>query len=205
MLTLSKFPVPQPVKVGGGITPQELRADIDKLAKAVDGLANTINAFFTRLNGPGALQITQAKIDECTIDASTNGITLPTSTFTPGISFGGGTTGITYTSQSGAYTEVGDRVIGNGYIVLSAKGSSTGNALITGLPFTCKNEVASYSPVGIYIENITFANIIQAYVVINATTIALTEVTEAGTVSNLTDADFANNSAIIFTFSYKKA
>lgn len=57
-------------------------------------------------------------------------------TWTPGVSFGGGTTGITYNTQSGSYTKIGNRVFFRGSINLSSKGSSTGSALITGLPFT---------------------------------------------------------------------
>lgn len=57
-------------------------------------------------------------------------------TWTPGISFGGGTTGITYTTQTGRYTKIGRLVYVEAQIVLSAKGSSTGSALVTGLPFT---------------------------------------------------------------------
>ena len=54
--------------------------------------------------------------------------------WTPGVSFGGGTTGITYTSQAGVVSKIGDEVFAQFQIVLSSKGSSTGNAFITGLP-----------------------------------------------------------------------
>ena len=57
-------------------------------------------------------------------------------TWTPGISFGGGTTGITYGTQTGSYTKVGRLVTCFGNLTLTAKGSSTGQARITGLPFT---------------------------------------------------------------------
>jgi hypothetical protein len=65
-------------------------------------------------------------------------------TFTPGIAFGGGATGITYTTQTGHYTKIGNRVFFDINIVLSAKGSSTGSAAITGLPFTPATSLASY-------------------------------------------------------------
>lgn len=57
-------------------------------------------------------------------------------TWTPGISFGGGTTGITYTSQTGQYTKIGRHIFLHYTIVLSSKGSSTGTANLTGFPFT---------------------------------------------------------------------
>lgn len=60
------------------------------------------------------------------------------STFTPGVAFGGGTTGITYTTQTGEYTKVGNLIFFTAFVTLSNKGSSTGNATLTGLPFTTK-------------------------------------------------------------------
>jgi hypothetical protein len=57
-------------------------------------------------------------------------------TFTPVLAFGGGTTGIGYNTQIGRYTKIGRFVQVNITIYLSSKGSSTGVATITGLPFT---------------------------------------------------------------------
>jgi hypothetical protein len=57
-------------------------------------------------------------------------------TWTPVLAFGGGTTGITYTSRDATYTKVGRLVRITCKIVLSNKGSSTGDATITGLPFS---------------------------------------------------------------------
>ena len=56
-------------------------------------------------------------------------------TWTPGISFGGGTTGLTYTSRTGTYTKIGRLVIAHYYLSLNSNGSSSGAALLTGLPF----------------------------------------------------------------------
>lgn len=56
--------------------------------------------------------------------------------FTPTLSFGGGSTGITYTTQTGSYVRIGNLVLFQAFIQLSSKGSSTGGALISGLPFT---------------------------------------------------------------------
>ncbi len=58
-----------------------------------------------------------------------------TGTWTPALSFGGGTTGLTYSSRSGHYTRFGGNVIIARFgLALSAKGSSTGAALVGGLP-----------------------------------------------------------------------
>ena len=57
-------------------------------------------------------------------------------TWTPTLTFGGGSAGITYGSQLGTYVKIGKLVWLNCRLALSAKGSSTGSARVTGLPFT---------------------------------------------------------------------
>lgn len=57
-------------------------------------------------------------------------------TFTPTVTFGGGSTGMTYSAQAGFYTKIGDTVNFWIRVALSAKGSSTGIAAVAGLPFT---------------------------------------------------------------------
>lgn len=57
-------------------------------------------------------------------------------TWTPSLQFGGAAVGMTYSAQSGTYTKIGKICIAQLDITLSAKGSSTGSATITGLPFT---------------------------------------------------------------------
>ncbi len=54
--------------------------------------------------------------------------------FTPTISFGGGTTGLTYTLQKGVYLKIGKLVYIFGQITINTKGSSTGKARIAGSP-----------------------------------------------------------------------
>ena len=68
-------------------------------------------------------------------------------TWTPALTFGGASTGITYgASTLGRYTKVGNLVTLTGMLTLTSKGSSTGAAQITGLPFTSLNDSMS-SPV----------------------------------------------------------
>lgn len=58
--------------------------------------------------------------------------------WTPGIAFGGATTGITYTLQQGRYAQFGtgtnSMVCVSGYVLTSSKGSATGALTITGFP-----------------------------------------------------------------------
>ena len=126
-------------------------------------------------------------------------------TWTPGIAFGGGATGITYNASylGGYYTKIGNIVHVSGIVFLTSKGSSTGPATITGLPFTVANNVAAYSPATLQFRNITFANQFDGICLINTKTIGLEEVTEAGALTDLSNADFANNSGIIVSATYR--
>lgn len=61
-------------------------------------------------------------------------------TWTPVLTFGGASTGITYTTQTGAYVKVGRLVFARCRIVLSNKGSATGTAAVTGVPFSVNDD-----------------------------------------------------------------
>jgi hypothetical protein len=123
-------------------------------------------------------------------------------TWTMGVSFGGASVGVTTSSNTGTYTKIGRQVTVNGFISLTSKGSSTGRAKITGLPFTIPNNVANYGAASLWFNAITFANQLLANGVINETTIELEEITEAGVRTGITDADFANNTSMIVNFTY---
>lgn len=56
--------------------------------------------------------------------------------WTPVLAFGGASVGITYGTQTGTWTRTGNAVTVEMRVTLTANGSSTGNATITGLPFT---------------------------------------------------------------------
>lgn len=61
-------------------------------------------------------------------------------TFLPGLAFGGASVGMGIAAQTGTYTKIGNTVfIHTLRVALSAKGSSTGAATITGLPFAPVN------------------------------------------------------------------
>lgn len=72
--------------------------------------------------------------------------------FTPDLKFGSNSVGLTYTTQVGYYTRIGNVVFISVNIVLSSKGSSTGFANFNGLPFTSSATVALY-PLNAYYMN----------------------------------------------------
>jgi hypothetical protein len=135
------------------------------------------------LNGQIKFPATQnASADANTLDDYEEG------TWTPGISFGGGTTGITYSSQTGTYTKIGNRVFIDGIFTLSNKGSSTGAALITGLPFA----VGAFAGCPIRVNGlaVTFSNAQFIYTSGSAT---ITCQYLSGTAANNVDNSFIAN------------
>ena len=123
-------------------------------------------------------------------------------TWTIGLQFGGASTGMTTSSNAGTYTKLGRKVTVNGFFALSNKGSSTGVANITGLPFAIGNSNSNYSAASLRLNVITVADYPQGYGSINTTNIVLEEVTNAGVITSLTNSDFANTSEIILSFTY---
>jgi hypothetical protein len=123
-------------------------------------------------------------------------------TWTMGVSFGGASVGVTYANNTGTYTKIGRQVTVNGLLTLTSKGTSTGSANITGLPFNIKSETGFYGAPSIWIQEITFADQFQALGLTGTTQIALSENTNAGIFSLLNDTNFGSNVQIAITYSY---
>jgi hypothetical protein len=122
--------------------------------------------------------------------------------WTMGVSFGGASVDVTYSANTGTYTKIGRQVTANGYLALTNKGSSTGQARITGLPFAIGATSGFFSTAGVWMYEVSFANQFQAYGELNTTGIVLSEVTEAGAYTVLNDANFANNTEIMISLTY---
>ena len=121
-------------------------------------------------------------------------------TWTPTVAFGGASVGVAYAAGArvGRYTKIGRAVSVTCYVALSNKGSSTGSATITGLPFT----VGQWCSVSMDPSSITFTGQIGGLALETDTVVALKECSEAGSRTDITDADFANSSAITMNFTY---
>jgi len=123
-------------------------------------------------------------------------------TWTPGVTFGGGATGVTYTTQTAAYTRIGNRILFNVYIVLSSKGSSSGAVLVTGLPVA--SGYGAHQPCSLRVTGVTSGvgdTTLMAGVTNSATTIGLFDIA-TGAIAALTDADLTNTSAIEISGQY---
>lgn len=115
--------------------------------------------------------------------------------WTPVLSFGGGSTGITYSTQTGYYVQVGKFVMIFGLIILSNKGSSTGDALITGLDSPFPTLSGGLSVVA---DALTLTGVSTVTLGVATGQISLFS-TSSGALSTLQDTNFNNNSSILFS------
>lgn len=119
-------------------------------------------------------------------------------TFTPVLSFVGGSTGITYAVQIGKYLRVGNLVHFDIRIDLTSKGSSTGNATISGLPFNAANDGLQYNYYTTYFNLTAIGATYFTSILAGAgSTLTLFFNTAAtGGFTQIADTNFANNTAI---------
>lgn len=122
-------------------------------------------------------------------------------TFDTDLSFGGLSTGITYSGRTFTYTKVGRQVCVCGLIVLTSKGSATGDSAFT-LPFPVSsgNEFASANGMNFTSFAATVNNAIASC--INGTSTAFIFQTAAGTTTRLNDTDFTNTSVLVIQVNY---
>ena len=126
-----------------------------------------------------------------------------TTTFTPGISFGGGTTGITYATQVGRYERVGTRVFATGFIALSSKGSSVGVAVITGLPVAANGTASSFQAVTLRFDDLTgITGAVQGYIAPSGTTIVM-EFLGTGVKTVMANTHYQNSTSTMFSVMYE--
>ena len=123
-------------------------------------------------------------------------------TWTMSITFGNASVGVTYSNNTGSYTKIGRKVTVIGYMSLTNKGSSTGIAIITGLPFTIASGLSSYSAPTLRCANISYVGMLTGYGAVTQQNIVLQQLTEAGVVGDLTNSNFANNSDVLLSFTY---
>lgn len=125
-------------------------------------------------------------------------------TWTPSLTFNGGGIGISYSSQGGKYTKIGNVVHYSFRFTLTSKGSSTGVVRIEGLPFTVGNtNTADFTGGSIgAIENITFSTFPIALCIANTNYLVMEEGTSGGVLTSLTNADMTDTSTLRVTGFY---
>jgi hypothetical protein len=124
-------------------------------------------------------------------------------TWTPQLKISGATTGIVYGTQAGHYTKIGNRVIASAEILLSNKGSNTGNVSMIGLPFTTSND--NYQNASTYNDRVSSPNgDVQVFLLTNSTTASIYQSRTDGTNNgNLTGSEMNNDSYLVMFMTYK--
>jgi len=123
--------------------------------------------------------------------------------FTPAITFGGASVGITYATQIGRYMRIGSRVFFNLAVVLTNKGSSVGAAVVTGLPFPAEatsGNVQCFAVRALSLSGLSGG--VQARVLPGASVVDL-GMTGTGSSPNLTNAEFLNATTINLSGHYQ--
>lgn len=125
--------------------------------------------------------------------------------FTPGITFGGAAVGVTYNAnRGGSFTRIGNRVFFEARLRLSSKGSSTGSASITGLPYTFSSSGnVTESPCAADYSGLTgLTGALFGAPTSGATSIGLYQTDAAATVP-VTDANFTNSADVYVSGHYR--
>lgn len=142
-----------------------------------------------------------------TTDAGVSTVSFPDNhvgtegSLTVGMTFGGSASGVTFSTNSGAYTRIGDRVFFDITIVLTNNGSGTGTALVTGLPIAAASS-------GMAVSCQAFSGFsgltagVSAYVLSGSTTIALAGPNTTGS-TTLTDTNVTNTASFYLCGSYR--
>lgn len=120
------------------------------------------------------------------------------SSWTPALSFGNASSGMTYGTQSGAYIKVGRFVWYVGTITLTAKGASTGTARITGFPYTTTEEGSAF--ISTFTNGASLGDVVRGFIqcppTVSATALTLVQVTGTTTSTVLTEANFTDTSSL---------
>jgi hypothetical protein len=120
-------------------------------------------------------------------------------TWTPGISFGGASAGVTFNSTTGNYVKIGQLLFVNFRVDMSSKGSSTGAARITGVPFILNGTNTLGAMAGISLsdtDNLTFTANLIGGAVSNASELYLGRLVSGSTAVIFTNTEFANNTVL---------
>lgn len=156
------------------------------------------------LTPAGLLQITTVATGAPQTVSTTAFLTGAAGNLTPVLSFGGASVGITYGSQKGEYSQIGNTVSYAIQINLTSKGSSTGVAVISGFPVA----VGASGP-AIYNANITLYNSVLTAATLptgfhSTTQFALESFSPyaAGTAAALVDTNFTNTTILLMQGHY---
>lgn len=116
--------------------------------------------------------------------------------WTPVLSFGGSSTGITYTLQQGISCKIGRIVYFAFALQLSSKGAQAGNAQVGGLPYTINAGWVGNNAGPVVSSNLTFSGYCAFGYVLGGTTMTVTQVTSGAAFTVLTNTAFSNTTLL---------
>ena len=124
--------------------------------------------------------------------------------WTPTITGSGGSSGQTYTTQTGRYNKIGNQVTCWFTLTLSAKGTITGSVQIGGIPFTCNSTVYGVMSLG-YFENFSTSFVhVAGWLAPSTSAVTIWALTAAAvSTSAIAQADMANNTLMVGVISYR--
>jgi hypothetical protein len=126
--------------------------------------------------------------------------------FTPVLTFGSGSTGITFNDRQGNFTRIGNRVVFDIYIVLTNKGTSTGIVGIGGIPFPLSPSATARANASVSIQRIDGIGTANVDAVFPSTVgMKLVYINGTGDAVDLTDANFRNNTQFWISGTYQVA
>lgn len=121
--------------------------------------------------------------------------------WTPTLLLGGAAVGMTYGTRVGHYTKIGRIVHVVARVTLTALGSSTGNATITGLPFTNNSSVSV--PLKLHSNALAAGITSPPWVAVPPSSAILSLIKFAtGSASNMPETDFTNTSDLLLNGCY---
>ena len=121
-------------------------------------------------------------------------------TWLPNLQFGGANVGITYSTQQGVFTKIGNVVTASCIIALSSKGTSTGLATISNMPFASKANTCGVALVNCYSGFASLGGVTQATLAGGTTAYFLfNQSTGQGA---YTDGNFTDSSIFQFCMTY---
>lgn len=133
---------------------------------------------------------------------------LTNGTWSPSYSGTSGSAGsLAYAERTGRWTKIGNRVFINGVIILSNKGSWTGNVVIGALPFSAAGS-SGYESYGVVdLRSVTFSEKYAVFEIARTDTdTCRIKLIDTGTDGlQLSTAGVANNSGFLFSLSYETA
>lgn len=189
-------------KTGTG-TLQPFTFSINVEAMRISTNRNLLIGITSEVSGGGCLQLKSGISFPATQVASSDANTLDDyeeGSYTPTIVFGVGATGVTYGTQAGYYTKIGNKVTVWGRIILTNNGSSSGVFTII-MPFTCNASAYGYGTIGYYSGLSGITGSLIGYIQ-PSTTSYIVCMGGATAVSNITETNVTDTADVIFCCSY---